>query len=65
MSKLTQEQAAELKTAFEAMDTNKDGVVTKEELKTLLADLGEQVTDEVINEMISIADDNGDGKVDF
>ena len=47
------------------MDANKDGVVTKDELKTLLASLGENVTEDVINEMISIADENGDGKVDF
>tara|TARA_B110000305_G_C19127854_1_gene487456 strand:+ start:107 stop:238 length:132 start_codon:yes stop_codon:yes gene_type:complete len=43
MSKLSNEQAAELKKAFEVMDTNKDGVVTREELKTLLKGLGEDV----------------------
>ena len=47
------------------MDANKDGVVTKDELKTLLKGLGEDVTDEVVDEMISIADTNHDGKVDF
>ena len=31
-SSLSPEQAAELKKAFEVMDANKDGVVTKEEL---------------------------------
>ena len=45
------------------MDANKDGVVTKEELTTLLKGLGEDVTDEVIDEMIKIADENGDGKI--
>ena len=39
--KLSAEQAAELKKAFEVMDANKDGVVTKEELTTLLKGLGE------------------------
>ena len=47
------------------MDANGDGVVTKEELRTLLKGLGEEVTDEVVDEMIAIADENGDGKVDF
>jgi hypothetical protein len=47
------------------MDTNKDGVVTADELRNLLAGLGEEVTDDVINEMISVADANGDGKLDF
>ena len=65
MSKLSEEQVAELKQAFAAMDTNGDGQVTKEELKTLLSQLGESVDDAVIDEMIKIADVNGDGKVDF
>ena len=47
------------------MDANKDGVVTKEELKNLLKGLGEDVTDEVVDEMIAIADTNNDGKVQF
>ena len=63
--KLTAEQAAELKKAFEVMDANKDGVVTKDELKNLLKGLGEDVTDDVVDEMIKIADDNGDGKIQF
>ena len=65
MSKLSPEQAAELKKAFEVMDTNKDGVVTKDELMTLLKNLGENVSDDVIDEMIKIADENGDGKIQF
>tara|TARA_B110000305_G_C19061857_1_gene457470 strand:- start:258 stop:491 length:234 start_codon:yes stop_codon:yes gene_type:complete len=65
MTKLSAEQAAELKKAFEVMDANKDGVVTKEELHNLLKGLGEDVTDEVVDEMIKIADDNGDGKIQF
>ena len=62
-AQLTAEQAAELKKAFEVMDANKDGVVTKDELVTLLKGLGEDVTDEVVDEMIKIADENGDGKI--
>ena len=62
---LNNEQAAELKKAFEVMDTNKDGVVTKDELTTLLKNLGENVSDDVIDEMIKIADENGDGKIQF
>ena len=64
-AKLTQDQVAELRKAFDVMDENKDGTVTKDELKTLLSGMGEDVTDDVINEMISIAEENGDGKVDF
>ena len=65
MSKLSAEQSAELQKAFEVMDANKDGVVTKDELKSLLKGLGEDVTDEVVDEMIKIADENGDGKIQF
>ncbi len=63
--KLSADQIAELRKAFDVMDANKDGVVTKDELKNLLKGLGEDVTDEVVDEMISIADTNHDGKVDF
>ena len=65
MSKLSAEQTEELKKAFAVMDANKDGVVTKDELKTLLKGLGEEVTGEVVDEMIKIADENGDGKIQF
>ena len=65
MGKLSADQTAELKKAFDVMDTNKDGQVTKDELKALLKGLGEEVTDEVVDEMIKIADENGDGKVNF
>jgi len=47
------------------MDVNGDGIVTKEELRTSLKGLGEEISDEVVNEMIAIADENGDGKVDI
>ena len=47
------------------MDSNGDGFVSKDELKSMLSSLGEPVDDAVINEMIAVADTNGDGKVDF
>ena len=65
MSKLSADQIEELRKAFDVMDANKDGQVTKDELKQLLSGLGEEVTDEVVNEMIQIADTDGDGKVNF
>ena len=47
------------------MDANGDGFVTKDELKAMLSSLGEPVEDSVVNEMMNVADVNGDGKVDF
>jgi calmodulin len=65
MASLSAEQVEELKAAFQAMDSNGDGFISKDELKSMLASLGEPVDDAVINEMIALADTNGDGKVDF
>ena len=65
MPNLSEDQVAELRKAFDVMDENKDGQVTKEELKKLLGGLGEEVTDEIVDEMINIADTDGDGKVNF
>ena len=65
MSKLTAEQTEELKKAFAAIDANGDGVISKDELSTLLKGLGEDVTDDVVTEMMNLADTDGDGKVDF
>ena len=62
---LSADQIAELRKAFDVMDENKDGQVTKDELKKLLSGLGEEVTDEIVDEMINIADTDGDGKVNF
>jgi calmodulin len=62
---LSADQVAELKAAFSQMDANGDGYVTKDELKAMLAGLGETVEEAVVNEMIAVADTNGDGKVDF
>ena len=47
------------------MDTTSDGQMNKQELKALLSQLGEAVEYAVIDEMIKIADVNGNGKIDF
>lgn len=65
MAKLSADQLNELKNAFSAMDANGDGVVEKSELKALLQGLGEDVNDDVVTEMMSLADVDGDGKVNF
>ena len=62
---LSAEQINELKAAFQQMDANGDGYVTKDELKAMLSSLGEPVDDAVVNEMMNVADVDGDGKVDF
>ena len=65
MPHLDEKQIEELKKAFEVLDENKDGVISKEELSKLLGGLGEDVTDDVVTEMMNLADTDGDGKVNF
>ena len=65
MSKLSADQLEELKKAFAAIDANGDGVISKDELSTLLKGLGEDVGDDVVTEMMNLADTDGDGKVNF
>ena len=60
--KLTQEQVKLLKEKFEAADVNKDGFLTKEELKVLLAGLGKDVD---VGSFLNSVDVNNDGKLDF
>lgn len=47
------------------MDTNKDGVVTKDELKNMLMTLGKMFTDEDLDELMKVADENQDGNIQF
>jgi calmodulin len=44
---------------------NGDGQISKPELKILLAKFGENVGDEVVNQMLGIADKDGDGRINF
>lgn len=55
----------ELKEAFLAFDLNRDGFITAEEIKKTMAYLGENLTDDEVNQMIRSADKNGDGRVDI
>ena len=46
-------------------DKDGNGKISKEELKLVMKNLGENLTDDEISEMILEADDNGDGAVDY
>ena len=60
--KLTKEQIAKLEEQFSAADVNKDGFLSKDELKTLLASLGNEID---ISVFLNSVDVNNDGKLDF
>ena len=49
----------------QVFDRDKSGSVTASELKHVMNNLGEQVTDEEVEEMIREADADGDGELSF
>ena len=55
----------EMMEAFSIFDRNGDGYILEGELKLVMNYLGEQLSDEEMRKMISEADIDGDGKVNY
>lgn len=55
----------ELKAAFKIFDADGNGSITVQELKQVLDNLGERLTEEEVGEMIKEADTDGDGTVNY
>ncbi len=55
---------AELRAAFRVFDKDDNGTIDTAELRQLMKSIGEDLTDEQIEEMIREADQNGDGSID-
>lgn len=53
----------EMRTAFRAIDFDKDGQISAKDLRIFLEAMGEQPTDKEINEMLHIGDKGNDGYV--
>jgi calmodulin len=51
--------------AFQAFDTNGNGFITGRELMSVLARVGEKVTEAEVNEMMKRVDKNGEGKLNY
>ena len=51
--------------AFRRFDVDGDGVLTVDELRQGMISLGEDMTDEEIEDMMRAADVNGDGVIDY
>lgn len=49
--------------AFAVFDVDKDGYITKSELRQVMNRLGENLTDKQLDAMIREADKDGDGKI--
>lgn len=54
-----------IREAFEVIDHDGDGFITITELRHVVTDLGLNLTDEEMDEMISEADPSGDGRVSY
>ncbi|CAG9863725.1 unnamed protein product [Phyllotreta striolata] len=57
--------SSDLKAAFEVFDNDRDGFITKEELKTAMEMIGEAVTDEQLDQVIRMADIDKDGRINY
>ena len=55
----------ELRKTFNIFDIDGNGYISADEIKKTMAHLGENLTDEEVNDMIKAADKNGDGKIDI
>nr|GMD91580.1 calmodulin-like [Ipomoea batatas] len=62
---LSDQQISEFREAFCLINKNSDGVITMEELGTVLHSLHEHPTMEEIQEMVNLVDDDGDGTLNF
>ena len=55
----------EVRIAFEFFDLDGNGYISMTELRQVAVELGEELTEAEIDEMIREADIDGDGQVDF
>ncbi|CAB3367950.1 neo-calmodulin-like isoform X3 [Cloeon dipterum] len=55
----------ELREAFRVFDKNNDGLISSIELRHVMTNLGEKLSDEEVDDMIKEADLDGDGMVNY
>ena len=58
-SKLKPIDESQLRCAFEMFDTNHDGKVNQDEMKSMLTKLGITVPDDTVKQLLAIASKNG------
>merc|ERR1712167_471780 len=64
-NKTKEQMEEEIKNAFLTFDADGSGFITREELVETLTTMGDPVDEETINGMISEADLDGDGKINY
>lgn len=55
----------EIREAFRVFDKDGNGFISAAELRHVMTNLGEKLTDEEVNEMIREADIDGDGQINY
>ena len=55
----------EIREAFSVFDKDGNGFISAAELRHVMTNLGEKLTDEEVDEMIREADIDGDGQVNY
>ncbi|KAJ3675589.1 hypothetical protein LUZ60_004631 [Juncus effusus] len=65
MEELTEAQISEYREAFLLFDKNNDGCITKEELATVIRSLGQNPSDDDLQDMINEVDRDNNGTVEF
>jgi len=55
----------EIKEAFKVFDKDGNGYISAAELRHVMTNLGEKLTDEEVDEMIREADVDGDGQINY
>ena len=65
ISTLTEVQLEEFREAFDAFDKDGGGSIDKEELMDLFRSLGQEPTQEELDNMVAAADTDGNGTIDF
>jgi len=65
MSRQMRESEDEIKEAFKVFDKDGTGSISAAELRHVMSNLGEKLTDAEIEEMVREADVNGDGQVNY
>ncbi|KAL4238029.1 hypothetical protein ACF0H5_002740 [Mactra antiquata] len=57
--------AVQIREAFKVFDKDNKGFLTVDELRHIMTNLGEKLTDEEVDEMLSIVDADGNGEIDY